>query len=445
MKKQIVYMSFCLKSILRKENKLIQVITGNAKSNRMFMEFKESNEYTLSDFKEPNVFDDFELNILDLSFRDLWKYDDINIKDINMSKDLKHYYRMIKNNRNTKILIILPQNISFKYYLTYLDGPEKEYYKNEDLKNLTGFITQKILEDVYNYNFILNFGENSINLNGLNIKADFYFDEKEIKEEQKILESDISNKLTTIKVEENIYFTTLDLMKSKEILEAFLEKTKIINIFNEEEEPDWFNDIKILDDVNIENEISQIEEEITKLQKTKENKLIKLEENKEIKSVLYQTDKKLQKIAIKMLDEMLEYEDKEFIDEMEEDYRICKGENTFLIETKGLLRNVNGNDISKTDNHVQIYIDKLEKEGKDQDKEKVKGIFIVANQRNRKIEERDKLPTRQIELAERDGILIIRTEQFLKLYEDFRNKKIKTQEIIELFKTQIGEFKYNKE
>lgn len=445
MKKQIVYMSFCLKSILRKENKLIQVITGNAKSNRMFMEFKESNEYTLSDFKEPKVFDDFELNILDLSFRDLWKYDDINIKDINMSKDLKHYYRMIKNNRNTKILIILPQNISFKYYLTYLDGPEKEYYKNEDLKNLTGFITQKILEDVYNYNFILNFGENSINLNGLNIKADFYFDEKEIKEEQKILESDISNKLTTIKVEENIYFTTLDLMKSKEILEAFLEKTKIINIFNEEEEPDWFNDIKILDDVNIENEISQIEEEITKLQKTKENKLIKLEENKEIKSVLYQTDKKLQKIAIKMLDEMLEYEDKEFIDEMEEDYRICKGENTFLIETKGLLRNVNGNDISKTDNHVQIYIDKLEKEGKDQDKEKVKGIFIVANQRNRKIEERDKLPTRQIELAERDGILIIRTEQFLKLYEDFRNKKIKTQEIIELFKTQIGEFKYNKE
>lgn len=234
-------------------------------------------------------------------------------------------------------------------------------------------------------------------------------------------------------------------MKSKEILEAFLENTKIIDASNEEEEPKWFNDIKILDDVNIENEVSQIEEEITKLQKTKENKLIKLEENKEIKSVLYQTDKKLQTIVIKMLDEMLEYEDKEFIDEMEEDYRICKGENTFLIETKGLLRNIKGTDISKTDNHVQRYIDKLEEEGKDQDKEKVKGIFIVANQRNKKIEEREKLPIRQIELAENYNILIIRTEQLLKLYEDFINKKIKTQEIIELFKTQIGEFKYNKE
>lgn len=146
-----------------------------------------------------------------------------------------------------------------------------------------------------------------------------------------------------------------------------------------------------------------------------------------------------------MLDEMLEYEDKEFIDEMEEDYRICKGENTFLIETKGLLGNVKRSDVSKTDCHVQIYIDKLEEEGKDQDKEKVKGIFIVANQRKRKIEERDKLPERQITLAEKYNILIIRTEQLLKLYEDFRNKKIKTQEIIELFKTQIGEFKYNKE
>ena len=130
---------------------------------------------------------------------------------------------------------------------------------------------------------------------------------------------------------------------------------------------------------------------------------------------------------------------------MEEDFRICKGENTFLIETKGLLRNVNGNDINKTDGHVQIYIDKLEEEGKDQDKEKVKGIFIVANQRNRRIEERDKLPERQITLAKKYNILIIRTEQLLKLYEDFINKNIKTQEIIELFRTKIGEFKYDKE
>lgn len=420
---------------------MIQIITGDNNYNDIYKECRRITEYTVSDFKKPKVFEDFELNVLDLSFQDLWTSIQGDSNEIYMIKDLKHYHTMLKNNKNTKILVVLPQNITLKYYW----GWSGEYVKSEDLKNLTYFISQTVFQNVYEYYFKLNFGCNSINLNKLDITADFYFDETDIEEEQKILKSDKSNKLTTIKAEENIYFTTLNLMKSREVLEAFLEKTKIIDTSNEEEEPEWFNDIKILDDLSIENEVSKIEEEITKLQKIKENKLIKLEENKEIKSVLYQTDKKLQKIAIKMLDEMLEYEDKEFIDEMEEDYRICKGENTFLIETKGLLRNVNGNDISKTNCHVQIYIDKLEKEGKDQDKEKVKGIFIVANQRNRRIEERDKLPERQITLAERDGILIIRTEQLLKLYEDFRNKKIKTQEIIELFKTQIGEFKYNKE
>lgn len=420
---------------------MIQIITGNARDKNIHIKFEENTEYMVSEFKNPKVFDDFELNVLDLSFEELWTSEKSNIDDIDMIKDLKHYHIMLKNNKDTKILVVLPQNITLKYYWVW----SGKYIKSEDLKNLTDFISKIVYENVYNYWFRLNFGENSINLNKLKITADFYFDEKEIEKEQKILESDKSNKLTTIKVDENIYFTTLNLMKSKEILEAFLEKTKIIDTSNEEEEPEWFKEIKILDDVNIENEVSKIEEEITKLQKAKENKLIKLEENKEIKRVLYQTDKKLQAIVIKMLNEMLDYEDKEFIDKMEEDYRICKGENTFLIETKGLLRNVNGNDISKTDNHVQIYIDKLEEEERDQYKEKVKGIFIVANQRNRKIEERDKLPTRQIELAERDKILIIRTEQLLKLYEDFINKNIKTQEIIELFKTQIGEFKYNKE
>ena len=420
---------------------MIQIITENARDNNIHMKFEENTEYTVSEFKNPKVFDDFELNVLDLSFEELWISEKSNIDDIDMIKDLKHYYTMLKNNKDTKILVILPQNIMFKYFLDW----KNNYIHREYLKNLTDFISQIVSKNVYNYNFILNFGENIINLNKLDIKADFYFDETGIKEEQKILKSDKSNKLTTIKVDENIYFTTLDLMKSREMLEAFLEKINILNKCNEEKEPEWFNDIKILDDVNIENEVSQIEEEITKLQKTKENKLIKLEENKEIKSVLYQTDKKLQTIVIKMLDEMLEYEDKEFIDEMEEDYRICKGENTFLIETKGLLRNIKGTDISKTDNHVQRYIDKLEEEGKDQDKEKVKGIFIVANQRNKKIEERDELPKRQIALAKNYNILIIRTEQLLKLYEDFINKNIKTQEIIELFKTQIGEFKYNKE
>ena len=37
------------------------------------------------------------------------------------------------------------------------------------------------------------------------------------------------------------------------------------------------------------------------------------------------------------------------------------------------------------------------------------------------------------------------TEELLKVFEDFRNKKINTEEIIKLFNEQSGELKYNKE
>ena len=61
------------------------------------------------------------------------------------------------------------------------------------------------------------------------------------------------------------------------------------------------------------------------------------------------------------------------------------------------------------------------------------------------LEKREKTPDRQISIAERNNILIIRTEELLKLFEAFRNKKIKTEKIIKLFNEQIGEFKYGEE
>ena len=69
----------------------------------------------------------------------------------------------------------------------------------------------------------------------------------------------------------------------------------------------------------------------------------------------------------------------------------------------------------------------------------------MATQRNKKIEEREETPDRQVKLAKRNNILIIRTELLLKIFEDFRNKKINTEEIIKLFSEQSGELKYNKE
>ena len=132
---------------MRKENELIQIITGNARNKNIHKKFEENTEYTVSDFKKPKVFEDFELNVLDLSFQDLWTSIYGNSNEIYMIKDLKHYHTMLKNNKDTKILVVLPQNITLKYYWVW----SGKYINSEDLKNLTDFISKVVYENVYNY------------------------------------------------------------------------------------------------------------------------------------------------------------------------------------------------------------------------------------------------------------------------------------------------------
>lgn len=412
---------------------MIQIITGN---NQVINNFKNDNKYTISDFKSPKAFDDFELNILDLGFENLWRYEGRTNGGIRMINDLKHYNTIISNSNNTKILVIIPQNIVYRYHYS-----NDKYYSQEYLKNMLNFIEQLFLKNIYSYAFQLEFETTYTSFESIKVKADFHFDINCFNDDEIILVSDNSKKLTTIKVKENLYYTTLDLMRNKEAMERFIEKLKI-----EEDEvenmPEWAKTINILDDVLLKEKVNDINNKIINLEDEKQIQMQKLNENNKIKSILYQTDKLLQNTVITILNEILDYEDNAFVDKMEEDYKIKKEEVTFIIETKGLSRNIKGEDISKTSNHVEIYLDELDEKNIT---ENVKGIYIAATQRNKKLEEREKTPDRQIKLATRNNILIIRTEELLKVYEDFRNKKINTEEIIKLFSEQSGELKYNKE
>lgn len=412
---------------------MIQIITGN---NQVINNFKNDNKYTISDFKSPKAFDDFELNILDLGFENLWRYEGRTNGGIRMINDLKHYNTIISNSNNSKILVIIPQNIVYRYHYS-----NDKYYSQEYLKNMLNFIEQLFLKNIYSYDFQLEFETTYTSFESIKVKADFHFDINCFNDDEIILVSDNSKKLTTIKVKENLYYTTLDLMRNKEAMERFIEKLKI-----EEDEvenmPEWAKTINILDDVLLKEKVNDINNKIINLEDEKQIQMQKLNENNKIKSILYQTDKLLQNTVITILNEILDYEDNAFVDKMEEDYKIKKEEVTFIIETKGLSRNIKGEDISKTSNHVEIYLDELDEKNIT---ENVKGIYIAATQRNKKLEEREKTPDRQIKLATRNNILIIRAEELLKVYEDFRNKKINTEEIIKLFSEQSGELKYNKE
>ncbi len=412
---------------------MIQIITDKYTKKNLYV---ETNKYVVSDFKSPKSFDEYEINVIDLSFDKLWRKDSTEKMDnINMSKDFLHYKKIIENTQNTKVLIIFPQNIRFFSYY-YND----KYHRSEDLKNLLQLVKDLVRKYINLYDFDLVFESTKTMLNSEEINADFYFYKNNLQEENIVLISDKSKKVTTIKVDSNLFYTTLDISNSPEKLEEFLLKTQIID--NEENnKPEWLKEVNILDDIEIKNRIYEIDECIKNKQIEKSKEIEKQRENEKIKSILYETNKNLQNEVIEILNEILDYQDDNFIDEMEEDFRIKKENVTFIIETKGLSRNIKGEDISKTVNHVEVYLDKLDEEDI---KENVKGIYIVATQRKKKIVEREKTPDRQVKLAERNNILIIRTEQLLEIIEDYRRKKLKTEDIIKIFTEQIGELKYEK-
>ena len=127
-----------------------------------------------------------------------------------------------------------------------------------------------------------------------------------------------------------------------------------------------------------------------------------------------------------------------FKDEKKEDFLIISNEITFIGEIKGISTNVNNGNVSQLEVHYQGYIDQLTEEGKT---ENVKALLIINPSRTKPISERDLVHETQIKLAERNGSLIITTEQLLKTFEKLLQGDITPKQISERFKEEKGLFK----
>ena len=132
-----------------------------------------------------------------------------------------------------------------------------------------------------------------------------------------------------------------------------------------------------------------------------------------------------------ILEEMLEIDLSGFEDKKREDIRIIFEDVTFIVEIKGINSSVKNSNISQLDNHVELYNE--EKKGI-----KGKGILIINPERTRSIEERNPIHDSQIKKIEKDENLMITTEIFLKLFELFKQNKIKKEKIKSILQTEIG-------
>lgn len=410
---------------------MIQIITNNIKK---YEEFSKS-EFLISKIDEFQSFDNYLITIIDISDEDLWcnKADAIN--NINQYMDFRSIMSGINKSKKSNLIILFPQNIQYYYSYHYVSNRYK-YTEVKKIKDMQDNFINIINSNLINMNLVgINFGKSYAKVNKSKLTADFSFinvDKKDI-----LLKADNNNDIVAIQNNKAV-ITTLKVSTENEIkdlLQIFFRDS-----FNKGTlVPEWIKDIDFYTDKKCKDEIEKIDREIKNLNVQKDELKSIIDENLEYKSILYETGEVLAKQINNMLSKVFEYDMSQFKDQYEEDGCIKLEDITFIIETKGLNNEISGNNVSDACNHLIMYEDRLDAEGIT---ENAKCLFFVAYERNKSITDRVEIKERLEKIAKANNTLIIDTRIFLKIFEDFLNKKIGKEQIKNLFKDNIGKLSY---
>lgn len=412
---------------------MIQIITYDINK---YSEYSDK-LYKISKLGEIQALDDFEICIIDLTNKDLWNYNGKQPTSVNCYKDLLTIKEAIINSNITKIIIVLPQNEKILYNQDYeWNANMKHYYyvNSIQLKDNKANLMKIIKDNLFHLEKIgISFEKTKTNIVDENIDADFNLINYKEEQFEEVTLSKNSNKVTTIN-KDKIYITTLKILDDNEKLKLFID-----NYCKDEQEkeemPDWINDINFFNDEKLRKDKGN---NLTKINEIKQKNIQidkELKKNLEYKSILYTNGDELIQVVMSILDELLDYDSSEFVDEKREDFLIKKEDITFIGEIKGVSSAIANKNVSQLDVHVQSYLDNLQEDGKE---EKVKGLLIINHQRNKPIEERQEVHEHQVNLAKRNGSLIIETQTLLKIFEKYKLGKITKEECKKLFKDNVG-------
>lgn len=390
---------------------------------------KSKNIFT-STINTPQSLDEFRINIIDLSGRELWRNNGKDYSRINSANDIESLYEIISRRSNSQIVLILPQNISMLYHWAYDPINRQHNYKyGIELKNMLKEVFTLVNSVVPKFQYNIIFEPTTTNLNIEAAKAEFYFN---IEDNNLIITSSIGgSKATTVRVDESIIATTLELDTEEKIFE-FLDHVGLLE--EKSKKPEWVENINILDDIEQKIIVLETEEEIEKLEKKCNVSKSVIVKNHQYKSVLYESGAELENRVIEIIEIILESDLSSFVDQRKEDFLIKFENITFIGEIKGANKNVKNSYIGQLNQHYESYLDDLEL-GND---ENVKQLLIVNHQRFEIPSERLPINERQKKLAELYESLIIETSTLLEILERKINNKISTEEVIELFKTSNG-------
>lgn len=403
---------------------MIQVISYTGKCEKY--EGTLVKQYSFHDVRS---LDEYDINVIDLSEEKMWRNSNDNRESVDCISDLKSIATMIVNSHSTKVVILYPQNQRYYYYYgqhQYRGGMSYKY--SEELKNMlkqvNGAILTKLYQPISNVELLY---ENTKTMIGAQeYLATFYF----ANAQEILLKSVKSGKPTTVKAR-NVILSSLE-MTNYDALITFLKEIHLLN--EEEEKPEWMDEINLFDD-NFQKEIiSQNEEQITIAKSNIDAASLVLKENNRLKSVLYTGGSELVKVVFEILEEMLGCDLADFVDEMGPDFVFDIGDLVFIGEIKGVNHNVKSENVSQLDVHYQGYLDEHE----DAVKENVVALLIMNHQKSKPISSREPVKQTQIDIAKRNGSLIIDTFTLLHLLEKYRTRELSREQLVQLLKESKG-------
>ncbi len=403
---------------------MIQLLTYNGSNDEL-----EGDDILVNKIHDARSLDDYSINVINLNDELIWKNNGTSNNVINSIKDLKSLGVMIDSSDKSNIVIILPQNITFKYYWGYNGKGNNEYLRQCELKDMISTMKNEILSALHTtfkrIKVIYEITKTEINSNELFASFSFVETEGGII----LTKSKISNKPTTIKYG-NIILTTLKI-EDYTSLKDFLSETKLIQ--EKYIIPDWFKEIQMFDDatqketIKLNNDTILIaEENIKKAENV-------LERNERYKSILYTSGDELVSVIFDIFKEIFEWNLDSFKDVKEEDFNIEYDNKVYIGEIKGITSNVKNANVSQLDNHVQNYLDEH-----DIDPGKIKSLLIINHQRSKALNNREKVNDKTVALAKRNGSLIIETFTLLKMFEKYLNDELSKADCLRLINSNTG-------
>lgn len=380
--------------------------------------FTETSDLTIREFGKALAFDAFDLTVIDLQDKYLWKSDYTNDKILQDHADISSIRQMMLQSNKAKCIVVLPQNYSFLYSYGYnLETHSEGYKKKKPLKDFIKDFAVSPIGELFSFSLRICFGKSITLVSNKELHSDFSFSMPITPPLKPLLTSNAST-ISAVLISETLAATTLEINTNEDlsavidaIFPAVVQSVLI---------PDWLDEVEYHDETAQRARIKEIDEEMALLDKEKKEIEGVLSNYQDIKSVLCSKDFELEKMTRHLLAKIVEV-DEDFEDCKEEDFRFSYNDTLYLIEIKGSKGGLKRQHISKTYDHVQIKADALEDEGSTS---KLKGVLIFASQIELKPEERDPFPETQITIARKNDIAVLSTETLLRCYEAYIEKRL---------------------